>query len=228
MTAIIDRGGAARSAPGSADCSAMPVRRPLRRLRALALAGLAALSPALVAPDAAFAAGAEDRFIHPGKAIAAPSGFVSVCDRYDWACAAGSTATAREEDFLKIAASVNRTVNAGVRQITDERQYGRDDVWALPTASGGDCEDFALLKKRALIERGIPASRLLIATVLDGSRAPHAVLVLRTGSGDLVLDNLRSRIRPWNETGYSFLRLQNPDSPASWRAVLAGGIFRNI
>ncbi len=92
-------------------------------------------------------------------------------------------------------------------------------------AARGDCEDYALYKKRELIRLGIPPEQLLIAAVLDKQRRIHAVLVVRTGSQDLVLDNLTSRIVPWNRTGYTFLRLQDPDQPSRWVAVYAGGMF---
>lgn len=181
------------------------------------------------APDRGMAAnGADDAFLQMKKPIAAPRGFASVCGRYDWACGGGSSGSVAEGDILDLARSVNRSVNTGFRQVSDGQQYGVQEVWALPTGRGGDCEDFVLLKKLALIKKGVPASRLLIATVLDRHRAPHAVLVLRTASGDLVLDNLRSQIKPWRDTGYSFLRVQNPDQPSNWQAVFAGGIFRDL
>jgi predicted transglutaminase-like cysteine proteinase len=60
---------------------------------------------------------------------------------------------------------------------------------------------------------------------LDRKRQSHAVLVLRTGTQDLVLDNLTNKIVPWNKTGYTFLRLQNPKQPSGWVSVLAGGIM---
>ena len=34
--------------------------------------------------------------------------------------------------------------------------------------------------------------------------------------GDYVLDNLTSRVLPWNKTGYAFLRMQDPRQPARW------------
>lgn len=181
------------------------------------------------APDRGVAAnGTDDAFLQLKKPIAAPRGFASICGRYDWACVGGSRGSVPEDDILDLARSVNRSVNTGFRQISDGQQYGVQEVWALPTGRGGDCEDFVLLKKLALIKKGVPASRLLIATVLDRHRSPHAVLILRTTSGDLVLDNLRSQIKPWRDTGYSFLRVQNPDQPSNWQAVFAGGIFRDL
>jgi len=97
----------------------------------------------------------------------------------------------------------------------------------LPGPRGGDCEDFALAKKKRLIEAGVPAGAVLIATALDRRRKPHAVLVLRARAGDYVLDNLTDRMLLWHRTGYSFLRMQNPIAPWKWDLIAAGGIFED-
>ena len=179
--------------------------------------GLVAGSPAMAAENATLSL---------RKAIAAPDGFADVCNRYDWACAAGSKGQVRGKALLSLAREVNNAINHQYRQVTDRSQYGTEEVWALPTSSrGGDCEDFVLAKKHSLIEAGVAPGRLLIATVLDRRRALHAVLVLRTEEGDFVLDNLNNRVKGWQETGYSFLRMQNPDAPHRWNAVFKGGMF---
>ncbi len=157
------------------------------------------------------------------KSIAAPAGFSGICDRYAWACArrTAQTRPMSEPELLAAAESVNRRVNRSVREISDQRQYSEAEHWALPTARGGDCEDFALLKKRELIRSGVAPDRLLIATALTRARQAHAVLILRTASGDMVLDNLSPRIRPWQDTGYLFLRMQDPAAPGRWQLLLA-------
>ncbi|MDU8942246.1 transglutaminase-like cysteine peptidase [Ovoidimarina sediminis] len=161
------------------------------------------------------------------KAISAPAGFRGVCERYAWACDRSSKASVHgAEAQLELAYRVNRAVNRQVREISDQQQYKQREYWALPTRRGGDCEDFALLKKRELQRAGIAPDRLLIATVLDRRQRAHAVLVLRTDRGDYVLDNLTSRIKPWNKTGYSFIRMQDPTTPSGWTVVMRGGIFR--
>ena len=154
-----------------------------------------------------------------------PNGFSDVCVRYDWACTRSGRATSTGREVLTIAQTVNTIINRQTREVTDEVQYNRSEYWALPTARGGDCEDFALAKKQALISKGIAAEKLLIATVLDRRNNPHAVLVLRIDAGDYILDNVTNRILGWQETGYTFLRMQNPDSPSQWLAVLAGGVL---
>jgi predicted transglutaminase-like cysteine proteinase len=61
---------------------------------------------------------------------------------------------------------VNQRVNTTITEVTDLEQYGREDVWRIPTSGKGDCEDFALLKRHMLIQRGWRASALQIAVVL--------------------------------------------------------------
>lgn len=156
-----------------------------------------------------------------------PPGAVGLCAAYDWACARSGKRTVVDAGVLATIKAVNSRVNRSVRPVPDSVQYRRAEKWSLPTARGGDCEDYALLKKKELIAAGMAPEQLLVATVLDRRGRSHAVLVVRTGKQDLVLDNLTSRILPWQQTGYTFLRLQNPARPSGWVAVLAGGLFRD-
>lgn len=162
-------------------------------------------------------------FLNATVEIAAPSGAGNICNKYQWACAPSNQAGKLTHMDMEHVREVNSAVNTQVRQIDDRTQYRQMEFWALPTSRGGDCEDFALLKKRELIRRGIDPSRLLLATVLDRSRKAHAVLVLRSDTGDLVLDNLTNQIRGWRATGYIFLRMQNPAAPDSWIGAFLGG-----
>ncbi len=166
-------------------------------------------------------------FMPPIRTVAAPAGFDGVCQRYAWACASSSKSERNlgEQEIIAMARQVNRRVNARVREVSDLSQYRLTEVWALPTARGGDCEDFALLKKLELMKRGVAPERLLIATALTETREAHAVLILRTSQGDLVLDNRTGAMKSWRDTGYSFLRMQNPKSKSRWQMVLAGGMF---
>jgi predicted transglutaminase-like cysteine proteinase len=203
-------------------------RRSPRALIAALVTSLglaAALTVGAASP--AYAANAPGTFIMSTKSVAAPRGFTGVCEKYAWACLSRSkhSKTHSADQKLDLARKVNTTINRRVREISDVRQYRVAELWALPTRRGGDCEDFALLKKKTLITHGIPAERLLIATVLDRKKRPHAVLVMRTEKGDFILDNQTNRIVPWNKTGYSFLRMQRPDAPSQWMAIMSGGIF---
>lgn len=187
---------------------------PVRRLAAaLISAVISALSVAGMA-QAMDATGAA--FLPAQGASAAPAGAASICRSYDWACAGATNTAAVGADALKVAAAVNRAANRTIRPVSDMDQYATSERWALPTARGGDCEDYALFKKKALIEAGVSPDHLLIAAVLDHKRNVHAVLVLRTDMGDFILDNLTDRVLPWDRTGYAFLRMQDPRQPSRW------------
>lgn len=160
------------------------------------------------------------------KETRAPMASQALCKRHYWACSRSTQGSITDETtMIAYARQVNRLVNTQFHQISDQAQYRQLDHWALPTSRGGDCEDFALLKKQMLIKKGVAPKRLSIATVLDRKRAPHAVLVLRTSKGDLVLDNLNNRLVRWDRTGYSFLKAQDASSRTGWRLVMKGGIF---
>ena len=183
--------------------------------------GLATASPAL-AIDARLPGAA----MVPLKAEAMPpDGASHLCATYDWACAKSGRTIRIGQAEVDILRAVNSRANRSVRPISDMQQYRVAERWALPTKRGGDCEDYALFKKRELVLAGFPPEQLLIAAVLDRKRQSHAVLVVRTGAHDLVLDNLTDRIVPWNKTGYTFLRMQDPRQPHRWGSVLAGGLF---
>ena len=149
-----------------------------------------------------------------------PAGAQALCRKLDWACARGRSGRAGPE-VLALAAAVSRSANAAIPSVSDMAQYGVPERWVLPTARGGDCEDYALFKKRALIQAGIAPNRLLLATVLDRQNQGHAVLVLRTDQGDFVLDNVTDRVLPLHRTGYLFVRMQNPARPSGWVSVFA-------
>lgn len=191
-------------------------------IASLALAGVLAATP----PAGAVDARRPDAAMVPIRgAAAAPAGASHLCQTLDWACATTGRRVAIDAAAMDVVRAINSRANRSVRSISDMQQYRVAERWALPTARGGDCEDYAIYKKLELIKAGFPPEQLLIATVLDRKRQSHAVLVLRTGTQDLVLDNLTSRIVPWNKTGYTFLRMQDPRQPTRWVSVLAGGIM---
>lgn len=163
----------------------------------------------------------EGRFIKSVAVSPPPSGAKQLCRQYSWACSTKASVSMSYQQEMRIIQRVNRKVNATTRSVTDRSQYRTAERWALPTSRGGDCEDFALLKKRDLIRAGVDPSKLLIATVLDTKRNSHAVLVYRSAAGDLILDNLTNQIKPWSATRYLFLRMQNPSRPSSWVGVYA-------
>lgn len=193
--------------------------------RTMHLIAAAAIGIAIAAPGVA--AERYPAFLKAGVTVSAPKGAVGLCGKYDWVCRGGGGTSVSTEQALALADRVNREVNRRVRPISDSAQYGREEYWSLPSRRGGDCEDYALEKKRQLMEMGLSGEQLLMTTVLDRKGGSHAVLVLRTGAGDYVLDNLTNQIKPWGRTGYTFLRMQDPQQKHQWRALFAGGLFSN-
>ena len=120
---------------------------------------------------------------------------------------------------LALLRTVNNQVNDMMRPSTDERTYGVEDYWndpALVYGVRGDCEDFALEKRRLLIDRGMPAAALSIAIVRTRRDEEHAVLVVTSKAGDYVLDNLAADVKPWRRSGYTWISRQGPGDDLSW------------
>ena len=124
---------------------------------------------------------------------------------------------------------VNLFFNKQVRYVEDIDLWHEVDYWETPIEAlwkgAGDCEDYALLKRKMLMDKGVDASDLLLTVVLQPNGEGHAVLTVRTDHGDFVLDNMTNRVLGWNQTGYTFLRMQDPRNPQQWVATMAGGIL---
>jgi predicted transglutaminase-like cysteine proteinase len=88
--------------------------------------------------------------------------------------------------------------------VTDETHWGVSDRWDLPEDDQGDCEDYQLLKRKLLAEKGLPRRALRMAVVIDQDDIGHAVLVSELIG--FVLDNRTSSVLPWHRTGYLFVK----------------------
>ncbi|MCP8881884.1 transglutaminase-like cysteine peptidase [Devosia sp. XJ19-1] len=111
--------------------------------------------------------------------------------------------------------SINGYYNQNVVPVTDQDLYKVAEFWTYPNGYG-DCEDFALAKRRDLINSGWHPSTLMIAVVKEANGNGHAVLLARTDRGDLVLDNQDGSIRLWNETPYTFIKRQSQANAGQW------------
>ncbi|MGE4372165.1 MAG: transglutaminase-like cysteine peptidase [Xanthobacter sp.] len=149
----------------------------------------------------------------------APKGFVRFCAEHPEACQAPQKAVravrlgALQRQQLT---QINLQYNAAIAPITDMEQYGQTEHWSYADTGLGDCEDYVLEKRRALIEMGWPASVLLITVVRDHNGDGHAVLTVVTDKGDLILDNQENAILPWKETGYRYVKRQSYEDPNKW------------
>ena len=114
--------------------------------------------------------------------------------------------------------AINRRVNRQIRHTDDIRTFGVQDFWTVPRGDGarGDCEDFVLAKRRALIEAGVPAAVLSIAIVETRWGESHAVLLIAAEQGEFVLDSLTPWVTRWDKVNYVWRERQLPGRPFDW------------
>jgi predicted transglutaminase-like cysteine proteinase len=110
---------------------------------------------------------------------------------------------------------INAGVNTTIVPETDQDLYHVAEYWTYPDGRG-DCEDIALEKRRQLIEAGWDASTLLMTVVRERNGEGHAVLMVRTDRGDLVLDNQNGNILLWKDTPYEFIKRQSQTNSGQW------------
>lgn len=98
----------------------------------------------------------------------------------------------QSDSTYKMAQKVNAMMNEQ-KYILDNKNWGKSDYWATPIefmSRGGDCEDFAIAKYAALRALGVPDNRMRVAIVQDLKKnIPHAVLVVYSEKGAIILDN---------------------------------------
>lgn len=144
----------------------------------------------------------------PAAAVNAPQGL------------AWTTRTDREQ--VKLLNQVNQLVNRTVKKATDQDLYGELEYWSLPRLVNGklygDCEDYALEKRRQLIAAGVPETALSMAVAFTARGESHAVLMVSLESGDWVLDNLTPWATPWGDLNYRWVERQIPGT-ALWTTV---------
>jgi len=150
--------------------------------------------------------------------------WVKFCEEFPAECAVDVNEPATIEmtpQVWKTIVSVNRRVNSRIQPITDREHWNIVDRWEFPDDGMGDCEDFQLLKRRMLVERGLPRRAMRMTVVIDEQGEGHAVLMIRTDRGDYILDNKTSAVLPWDQTGYVYVKREGQESTA-W--VSLGGI----
>ncbi len=155
---------------------------------------------------------------------AQPIGHHEFCRTYPAECSVRSDSRVRVHlngTRWRELTEINETVNASIQPVTDLDLFGKPEVWEFPETSG-DCEDFVLLKRRLLLEKGWPAAALLITVVRQANGDGHAVLTVTSNLGDLVLDNLDPHVKLWSETSYRYLKRQSEYDSGAWVAVEDG------
>lgn len=137
------------------------------------------------------------------------------CAKNPRECAGGGGSSSGQVTMTPNLMAVLKQVNGRVNNsITPERDSA--DVWSLNPTSG-DCEDYVLSKRSALIRKGVPAGSLRIAYTHTRRGEPHAVLVVKTSQGDYVLDNLTNTVKTLRASGYNIRSMSSSD-PTRWNA----------
>lgn len=109
-------------------------------------------------------------------------------------------------------AHLNGRVNAEIELQSDWDNLGVEERWSYPQDCRGDCEDFALEKRRRLVEAGFPSAALTMAIAFhEVQYFPHAVLLAETTAGTWVLDNLQDDLLCWDALPYRYTRRERPD-----------------
>ena len=64
------------------------------------------------------------------------------------------------------------------------------------------------MKRRLLIQAGLPAAALTLVTVRNGEGRRHSVLIVATSQGDMILDHHTSNIVKRRDSAYSFASVE--------------------
>ncbi|MGY4234677.1 putative transglutaminase-like cysteine proteinase [Bradyrhizobium sp. USDA 4449] len=155
-----------------------------------------------------------------------PMSYTQFCLRYQDECRKrpifrGGPVKLTEERWADLK-EVNQVVNRDIAPESNELGLA-GEKWLI-NPSRGDCNDYAVSKRHELLARGWPARTLLLAEVVVSSGDHHLVLVVRTRTGDLVLDNLNPQIKPWGRVPYRWVRVQLPSNQKLWATVAARGV----
>ncbi len=151
------------------------------------------------------------------KATLAPFAFVKYCinNSADCADAHGASSISLTSSLMRQLRQVNAQVN---RSIAPQLDNDGDDEWQVDVSSG-DCEDYALTKRRRLIELGWSPNALRMAIAYTPNNNGHAVLVVSTSKGDLVLDNRTNSVRNWRDTDLRWVMIQSSVNPLFWNNI---------
>ena len=112
----------------------------------------------------------------------------------------------------RINRQVNQQIEPQIRHAALERRrsLGPADgrLWRL--------RGLRALKRKLLIEAGLPRSALLITIVRDEMNEGHAILTVKTSRGDLILDNMNDDMKLWSRTPYRFIKRQSQEDQNVW------------
>jgi predicted transglutaminase-like cysteine proteinase len=189
-----------------------------RRRAAAGVVLLTSLAALLAAPTASIA---QERvaFIAVGAITTPPIGWAEFCIEYAPEC---DTRPSLPRDVALSTHAwselkrINVAVNTSIKPMTDMDHWGVVERWNYPDDGYGDCEDYALQKRKLLIAAGWPREALLMTVVRDANGNGHAILTVKTDRGGYILDNQTNDVLLWADTGYRFVKRQSQSDPNVW------------
>ena len=158
-----------------------------------------------------------------GGTTSVPYGWLDFCHRRPKECkvpALPATNVKLTSQNMQTLKRVNLKANRSIKPVSNFDHWGTMvDHWDYPTDGKGDCKIYALYKRKLLLAAGFPRQALLMTVVRDLNNEGHTILTVKTDKGDLVLDNLVDEVRPWNATGYYFMKRQSQQNPNNWVSI---------
>lgn len=137
-----------------------------------------------------------------------PSGFYRMCLDNPAECRRVTQTRILSVDEVR---EINTSVNASIRPRVEFS--GKDD-WRMGPRTG-DCEDYAITKRRLLIARGIGSAnaRIAVGKLKSGD---HAVLLVTVSGQTYVLDNLTDAIWSAEQSTMKITSIQSINNPRTW------------
>ena len=114
----------------------------------------------------------------------------------------------------KLVERINSDVNARVTYKSDLEQFDTPEFWAM-AGKFGDCEDYALAKREALLQAGWPKDKLGLC-ICEAFGSGHCCLWVDTDKGSFILDN-----------NYAF-PVKPSELPYKWESILCDGVWRQL
>ncbi|AQS64707.1 hypothetical protein AGRHK599_LOCUS3446 [Rhizobium rhizogenes] len=154
------------------------------------------------------------QFMTTSRPTIAPIAFAKFCDN-----AADQCVRIGDRDTVELTKQkrtelqrINAEINTAIVYVSET---AGEDEWKLNPVNG-DCDDYAVTKRQSLLRAGWPSGALRIATARTPNGIGHAVLVVSTTQGDLVLDNRTNVVKPWKAVDLKWIKIQSHENPRVW------------
>jgi predicted transglutaminase-like cysteine proteinase len=132
------------------------------------------------------------------------------CRENPYECLVGSnTALEWSAQLSSLLLTTNSQVNGSIVPRLDPT-----GTWEVGPRRG-DCNDYAVTKRSVLIGAGVPPGALRLAITTTPGGEPHAILLVKTSAGDMVMDNLGNALKSLGQSGYT-IRSMSTANPMRW------------